>query len=69
VRGCFLHIAKRDACVERGGDEGVPLCMRPDFLRQPGAASDPADDPPGAMPVQPPPVSGQEERARLCAVH
>ena len=37
--------------------------MRPGFLRQPGAASDPADDPPGAMPVQPPPVSGQEERA------
>ena len=35
--------------------------MRPDFLGDPGPAGDPADDPPGAMPVQPPPIGRQED--------
>ena len=35
----------------------------PTCLGDPGAAGDPADDPPGAVPVQPPPVGGQEDRS------
>jgi hypothetical protein len=36
--------------------------MRCDGLADSGAAGDLADDPPGAVPVQPPPVGGQEHR-------
>jgi hypothetical protein len=36
--------------------------MRADLLGDPGATGDPADDPRGAVPVQPPPVSGKEQR-------
>jgi hypothetical protein len=32
-------------------------------LGDPGAAGDPADDPGGAVPVQPPPVGRDEQRA------
>jgi hypothetical protein len=35
---------------------------RGDGLADPGAARDLADDPPGAVAVQPPPVRGQEDR-------
>jgi hypothetical protein len=35
-----------------GGDEGMPQGVRPDGLDDPGAAGGPADDPPGAVPVQ-----------------
>jgi hypothetical protein len=36
--------------------------MRGDELADPGAACGPADDPPGAVPVQPSAVLGQEHR-------
>src|SRR6516162_5800102 len=36
--------------------------MRRDGLGNPGTAGGLADDPPGAVPVQPPPVRGQEHR-------
>jgi hypothetical protein len=36
--------------------------VRGDGFAVPGAAGDLADDPPGAVPVQPPPVRGQEHR-------
>jgi len=36
--------------------------VRADLLSQPGAAGDPADDPPGAVPVHPLPVGAPEDR-------
>jgi hypothetical protein len=62
VRGGFLDVAERDPGVEGGGDERVPQRVRPDRLGDPGAAGDPADDPGGAVPVQPPAIGGQEDR-------
>src|ERR1700735_1078020 len=47
--------------VQGGGNEGVPQGMRPDGLGDPGAAGDPADDPPGAVPVQPTAGPGEEQ--------
>ena len=44
----------------RGGDERVSEGVRGDGFGDPGAARDLADDPSGAVPVQPPPVRGQE---------
>jgi hypothetical protein len=35
----------------------------PDGLGDAGAAAQAADDPPGAVPVQPPPIGCQEDRA------
>jgi hypothetical protein len=46
-----------------GGDERVPQCVGADVLGDPGASGDPADDPGGAVPVQPPPVRGREQRS------
>ena len=60
--GSLLDIAQRDPGIERGGNERVPERVRRDGLGDPGAAGDLADDPPGAVPVQPPPVRGQEHR-------
>ena len=60
--GGFLHVAQRDPGVQRGGDERVPQRVGPDGFGDPGAAGDPADDPPGAVPVQPAAISGQEDR-------
>jgi hypothetical protein len=40
----------------------VPKRVRADVLADPRAAGDPADDPGGAAPVQPPPVRGGEQR-------
>ena len=59
----FLHVTQRHASIEGCGNERVPQGVRPDGLGDPGAAGDPADDPPGAVPVQPPPVRGEEDRA------
>jgi len=59
----FLNIAQRHADVETGGDERVPERVRADVLADPGAARDFADDPPGAVLVQPPPVVGEEDGA------
>jgi len=61
--GGFLRIPQRHPGVERGGNERVPQGMRADVLGDPGAAGHPADDPGGAMPVQPPPVGGEEQRS------
>jgi hypothetical protein len=59
----FLDVAQGDPGVERGGDERVPQRVGRDGLGDPGAAGGLADDPSGAVPVQPPPVRGQEHRA------
>jgi hypothetical protein len=62
-----LHVAQRDPGIERSGYERVPERAGRDRLADPGAAGDLADDPPGAVPVQPPPVMGQEHRP-VCAL-
>jgi hypothetical protein len=43
-------------------DERVSQRVGADVLGDPGAAGDPADDPGGAVPVQPAPVPGEEQR-------
>jgi hypothetical protein len=58
----FLHVPERYPGVQGGGDERMPQRMRPDVLGDPCAAGDAADDPPGAVPVQPPPVRRKEDR-------
>jgi hypothetical protein len=58
----LLHVPQRNPGVERGGDERVPQRVRADLLIDPGAVGDPADDPGGAVPVQPPPVRGDKQR-------
>jgi hypothetical protein len=63
MRGGFLHVPQRDPSVQRRGDERVPQRVRPDRLGDPGAARDSADDPPGAVPVQPTAIGGQEDRS------
>src|SRR6516162_6932018 len=60
--GSLLHVAQRDPGIERGGNKRVPQRVRRDGLADSGAARGLTDDPPGAVPVQPPPVSGQEDR-------
>jgi hypothetical protein len=59
----FLDIAQRYAGVQGGGDERMPQRVRPDVLGDPCAAGDAADDPAGAVPVQPPAVRGEEDRS------
>ena len=63
VRSGFLHVPQGHVGIEGGGDEGVPQRVRPDVLVDPGAAGDAADDPPGAVPVQPLAVRAQEDRS------
>jgi len=64
--GCgLLDVAQRHPGVQRRGDKCVPKRVRPHVLADPGPSGDPADDPPGAVPVQPPPVRGQEDRAMV----
>ena len=61
--GCgLLHIPQRDPGVQGSGDERVPQRMGTDVLGDPGAAGNTPDDPGGAVPVQPPPVTGGEQR-------
>jgi len=57
-----LHVPQRHPGVERGGDERMSQRVRADVLGDLGAAGDPADDPGGTVPVQPPPVRGEEQR-------
>ena len=57
-----MHIAQWHPGVETGSDERMPQRVRPDRLGDPGAAGGPADDPRGAVPVQPPAIDGQEDR-------
>jgi hypothetical protein len=45
-----LDVAQGDARIEGRGDECMAERVRPDGLADPGAASDPADDP-GTVPV------------------
>jgi hypothetical protein len=51
--GGFLDISQRNPGIQCRSDERVPQRMWPDGLADPGAASDPSDDPGGAVPVQP----------------
>jgi len=60
VRCGLLNVAERDARVERGGDERVPQRVRAGVPGDPRPAGDPADDPGGAVPVQPPPVPARK---------
>ena len=62
MRGGLLHVAQWDPSIQRGGAERVPKRVRRDALAGPGSAGDLANDPPGAVPVQPPPVGGKEHR-------
>jgi len=62
VGGGFLHVPQRHPGVERRG-ERVSQGVRADVLGDLGAAGDPAEDPGGAVPVQPPPVRGEEQRS------
>jgi hypothetical protein len=59
MESCLLHVPQRHPGIQTG-DERVPQRVRGDGLGDPGAAGGPADDPPGAVPVQPPPFPGQE---------
>ena len=61
--GGLLHIAQRNPGIERRSDKCVPERVRAGRLGDPGAARHPADDPHGAVPVQPAPVAGAEDRA------
>jgi hypothetical protein len=47
VRGSFLHISERNACIECGGDGRVSQGVRSYVLGDPGPAGRPADDPGG----------------------
>jgi hypothetical protein len=57
-----LHIAQRHPGVQRRGDERMPERVGPHRLGDPRAVRGPADDPRGAVPVQPPAIGGQEDR-------
>jgi hypothetical protein len=61
MRGGFLHVPQRYPGVQGGGDERVPQGVRPHRFGDPGAAGDPADHPPSAVPVQPAAIGGQED--------
>ena len=63
VEGGLLHVAQRHPGIERRGDERVPQGVRADVLGDPGAAGHAADDPGGAVPVQPAPVRSDEQRS------
>src|SRR5215472_10893024 len=62
VRRGFLHVTQWDPGIKRGGDKRMSERVGRDGLADPGAAGGLADDPPGAVPVQPLPVGGQEHR-------
>jgi hypothetical protein len=68
MAGAYGHhtqtgVAQGHSRVERGSDERVPERGRRDGLADSGAAGDLTDDPPGTVPVQPPPVRSQEDRS------
>jgi hypothetical protein len=58
----LLNVTEWHTGIQRRRDERVSERVRADLLDDPGPWRDPADDPPGAMAVQPPPISGQEDR-------
>src|SRR5215469_16404928 len=45
----------------------MPQRVRADGFTDPGLACNPVDDPPGAVPVQPPPICGKEDEAARTA--
>jgi hypothetical protein len=57
-----LDVAQRHPGIKGGGDERVSQRAGRDGLADPSSAGDLADDPPGAVPVHPPAVRGQEDR-------
>ena len=61
VRCGLLHVPQRHPGVKRGGDERMPQRVRADVLCDPGTSGHTADDPGGAVPVQPPPARGEEQ--------
>jgi len=63
VRRRLLHVPQGHSGIQGGGDEGVSERVGRDGLADSRAAGGLADDPPGAVPVQPSPVRGQEHRA------
>ena len=60
MRRGLLHVPQWHPGIQGGDDEGVSGRVARDGLADPGAAGGLADDPPGTVPVQPPPVRGQE---------
>jgi hypothetical protein len=62
VGGGFLDISQGDPSIEGCRYERVAERVRPDGLADPGAASDPSDDPGCAVPVQSAAIGSQEER-------
>jgi hypothetical protein len=57
-----LHVAQRHPGIKRRGYERVPERVGRDGLADARSAGDLADDPAGAVPVQPPAVGGLERR-------
>jgi hypothetical protein len=62
VRGGFLHVTQRYSGIECSSDKCMPKRVGRNDLGDPSAAGGLADDPPGAVPVQPPSVRGEEHR-------
>jgi hypothetical protein len=63
MAGRFLHVTKRHAGVERGGDEGVTHGMGPDPLSDPGPPCDTTHDPSGGVAVESLPGRVDEDRS------
>jgi hypothetical protein len=63
VAGRFLHVAQRDAGVERGGDERVAQRVRPDRLVDARLAGQATHDPPGSVPVEAFALRAEEDRS------
>jgi hypothetical protein len=58
-----LDVAQRDPGIQGGCDERMSERVGRDGLGDPRPAGGLADDPPGPVPVYPPPVGGHEQRA------
>ena len=69
MRGSLLDIPQRHVGIECGGNGHVPERVGPDRLGDPSAAGYPADDPGGAVPVQPPAIRRDEDRALAPLAH
>jgi hypothetical protein len=64
VGSCFLHVAECDPGIQRGGDERVPERVGTDGLSDPSMPGEAADDPPGAVPIQPSAIRSCENGPR-----
>ncbi len=65
VRGGLLHVTQRDPGIQSGGDERVAKRVGRDGLADARSAGDPPHDPPGAVPVQPPPIRSQKHKPAI----